>query len=358
MDSISKRLLAWYDRHARTLPWRTSPADGKRGVVPDPYHVWLSEVMLQQTTVTTVKPYFEKFVTMWPGVTDLARADTEDVMKAWAGLGYYSRARNLKACADIVASTMDGRFPKTQAELRTLPGIGDYTSAAIAAIAFGEVAAVVDGNVERVVIRHTANATPLPKAKDDCRRFMADVTPSDRPGDFVQAVMDLGATICTPRSPGCVICPLKEDCQARKAGSMLDFPVKAPKKVKSNRVGAAFVALNERGAVWLVKRPDIGLLGGMTAVPSTLWTAARNGATGAESAPFPGRWQSCGSIRHTFTHFHIELEVYKTSNTSPTGAGWWSPPDTLTGEALPTVMKKVITAALPDAFRRHSNDAH
>ena len=197
MKPLNQRLLAWYDQHARTLPWRVSPKDGKLGVVPDPYHVWLSEVMLQQTTVAAVKPYFEKFIALWPGIHDLAAADTEDVMKAWAGLGYYSRARNLIACARAISSEMGGQFPQIARELQTLPGIGPYTSAAVASIAFGEHVAVVDGNIERVSTRHTANSTPLPQVKADCAAFMHAATPVDRPGDFVQAMMDLGATICS-----------------------------------------------------------------------------------------------------------------------------------------------------------------
>ena len=352
MDSFHSRLLAWYDQHARTLPWRISPQDGKQGVVPDPYHVWLSEVMLQQTTVATVKAYFEKFLALWPTVDDLAAASSDDVMKAWAGLGYYSRARNLKKCADLIAKDYGGQFPNTQSELLKLPGVGDYTSAAIAAIAFGKQAAVVDGNIERVTTRHSADPTPLPKAKDNCRQFMAEMTPKDRPGDFVQAMMDLGATICTPKKPACAFCPVNADCQAYHAGTMLDYPVKAPKKIKPIRVGAAFVIQRSDGAIWLIKRPETGLLGGMAAVPSTNWTASKDGETGANALPFSDDWKQVGTIKHTFTHFHLQLEVWRVSTQEMTGEGWWSSLDALAGEALPTVMKKVVTAVLPDAFKK------
>ncbi|MFD0915927.1 A/G-specific adenine glycosylase [Pseudahrensia aquimaris] len=350
MDSFADNLLIWYDRHARTLPWRISPADGKLGVLPDPYHVWLSEVMLQQTTVATVKAYFEKFVARWPSVMDLAAAETDDVMKEWAGLGYYSRARNLKACADIIAAEHGGRFPQTQAELLKLPGIGDYTSAAIAAIAFGERASVVDGNIERVATRQREIETPLPDAKKDCRAFMGEVTPADRPGDFVQAMMDLGATICTPRNPSCVLCPVRYGCGAAKSGRQVEFPVKAPKKAKPTRKGAAFVAMRDDGAVWLVKREDKGMLGGMAGVPTTDWAVSKDGATGTGAAPLSADWKPHGVVRHTFTHFHLELEVYA-AQTEPDGSGWWVAQQDLHGEALPTLMKKAISSVLPDAFK-------
>ena len=353
MESFSASLLTWYDRNARTLPWRVSPADGKLGIVPDPYHVWLSEVMLQQTTVATVKSYFEKFVNKWPSVQHLAAVSQDDVMKEWAGLGYYSRARNLKACADIVAKDYGGKFPETQAQLIGLPGVGDYTSAAIAAIAFGEKTAVVDGNIERVVSRCLANPIPLPKLKDICRVFMLDHTPEDRPGDFVQAMMDLGATICIPKTPVCALCPFNEKCAAFKAGSMLEFPVKVPKKAKPTRKGAAFVCVRSDGSVWLERRPDSGLLGGMSIVPTTGWTASVDGETGIGSAPFESDWRNKGLINHTFTHFHLELEVWHAEvEQQPNGDGWWSAPSDLPDEALPTVFKKVVTAARPNALKK------
>lgn len=351
METFHSRILTWYDRHARVLPWRVSPADGMQGVLPDPYHVWLSEVMLQQTTVATVKSYFEKFLTLWPTIEDLAAAEPDDVMKAWAGLGYYSRARNLKACADKVAEEFGGKLPQTQHELIQLPGVGDYTSAAIAAIAFGERTRVVDGNIERVSTRHTANTKPLPAVKEDCRSFMDRHTPADRPGDFVQAMMDLGATICTPKTPACALCPVNADCAAQKAGTMLDYPVKAPKKQKPTRKGAAFVIQRPDGAVWLIKRPSKGLLGDMAAVPSTNWSASKDGATGMESFPIKSIWAQRSPIKHTFTHFHLELEVWHCLEAEVIDKGWWSPMNQLPTEALPTVMKKVISSALPDVFR-------
>ncbi len=351
MDCLHTRLLTWYDRHARNLPWRISPQDGKSGVVANPYHVWLSEVMLQQTTVATVKSYFEKFVRQWPTVEALAASEPDDVMKAWAGLGYYSRARNLKACADIVATQLGGRFPQSAAELQKLPGIGAYTSAAIAAIAFGHNEPVVDGNIERVSCRLRADDTPLPAAKANCRQFMEENSPDNRPGDFAQAMMDLGATICTPKSPACALCPLQSDCAAYKDGTQLQFPVKAAKKPKPTRIGAAFVAERDDGAIWLTKRPEKGLLGGMATVPTTAWTAAQNGETSSTAAPVEADWLHQGIIRHTFTHFHLELTVWSGKVETMAGEGWWSPQTAIASEALPTVFKKVIVAVRRDAFR-------
>lgn len=352
---MDQKLLTWYDRHARTLPWRISPQDGKDGVVADPYHVWLSEVMLQQTTVATVGSYFQKFVHKWPRVEDLAASDTEEVMKAWAGLGYYSRARNLKACAEMVVRDYSGNFPQTAAELQELPGIGPYTAAAISAIAFGNAEPVVDGNIERVSTRYTANATPLPAVKEDCRAFMTKVTPTDRPGDFVQAMMDLGATICTPRNPACALCPIMDGCAARATNSATNYPVKAPKKQKPTRVGAAFILRRADGAIWLTKRPNSGLLGGMSVVPTTDWTSRKDGETSVSAAPVNEDWKDCGSVRHTFTHFHLELRIWYAESDAMAievpGAGWWSASDEISGEALPTVMKKAISAAIRDAFK-------
>ncbi|OCW55679.1 A/G-specific adenine glycosylase [Hoeflea olei] len=346
-------MLAWYDRHARTLPWRISPAERAVGVVPDPYRVWLSEIMLQQTTVQAVKSYFDSFVHRWPTVTDLAAADTEDVMKAWAGLGYYSRARNLKACAEAVARDHGGRFPDTEDGLRALPGIGPYTAAAISAIAFDRKAAVVDGNIERVFTRLFEIDTPLPSAKPEIRAAVDRATPADRPGDFAQALMDLGATICTPKRPACALCPIDAHCLARASGRQEQFPVKPAKKEKPVRRGAAFVAERGDGAVLLVKRPDKGLLGGMTGVPTTDWTVRADGATGAGAAPFDADWHLKGVITHVFTHFELQLEVFHAVVTvAPDFPGWWSKTDSLPGEALPTVMKKALGAAFPALFRK------
>ena len=346
---LSDTLLAWYDAHARDLPWRVPPGEARR---PDPYHVWLSEVMLQQTTVAAVIPYFHRFLQRWPHVTDLAAAPQEEVMRLWAGLGYYARARNLHACAKAVAA--DGGFPETRDALRDLPGIGDYTSAAIAAIAFGERAAVVDGNVERVVTRLAADDTPLPAAKANVRAFMERETPAARPGDFAQAMMDLGATVCTPKSPSCLICPLGERCAAAAAGRATDYPVKPARKARPVRKGAAFVARRSDGAVWLTRRAPRGLLGGMAQVPTSDWSARRDGATGIEAAPFPAAWRHAGRAAHGFTHFEIELEVFAAEIEGATAGsiavggagcdGWWS--EDPAADGLPTLFRKVLNVAL------------
>ncbi|MEM1284602.1 MAG: A/G-specific adenine glycosylase [Pseudomonadota bacterium] len=343
-DSRAADLLDWYDRHARKLPWRLGPEATKAGQFQDPYKVWLSEIMLQQTTVVAVAPYFSKFVDRWPAVSDLAAASDDDVRKAWAGLGYYRRAANLHACAKVVAGR-GGVFPTNAAELKNLPGIGDYTSAAIAAIAFGESVPVVDGNVERVITRLFRLDTPLPKVKRDVLERLADFGPSERPGDFAQAMMDLGATICTPKKPACVICPWRPGCQAAKAGDMETFPVKAPKKAKPRRLGAALVIIRpDDGAVWCESRPVDGLLPGMTQVPTSDWSS--------EKAPPYADAEPVGSIEHVFTHFALTLDVYRReSATPPATAGWWSTPEQLIEEAWPTVMVKVLKQALPELGR-------
>jgi A/G-specific adenine glycosylase len=347
----SDRLLAWYDRHARQLPWRVGPKDRRGGVRPDPYRVWLSEIMLQQTTVAAVKPYFEAFVGRWPTVADLAAADRDDVLKVWAGLGYYARARNLKACAETVARDHGGRFPDTVAGLKALPGIGGYTAAAIAAIAFDAPAAVVDGNVERVIARLFAIATPLPAAKREIMARQADLTPSRRPGDYAQAMMDLAATICTPRRPACPLCPLADGCAARAAGRPEDLPVRPVKAARPVRHGLAFVAVRADGAVLLRRRPDAGLLGGMAEVPGSAWEAEPAGA----APPCPGQWRRAGAVVHVFTHFRLELAIETAAVGMATAAPaghWWAAAETLAGEALPSVMKKAIEAAVPGATRR------
>ncbi len=349
---IAARLLDWYDAHHRDLPWRVPPRDLARGALPDPYRVWLSEVMLQQTTVEAVKSYFRAFLEKWPTVETLAAAPADEIMKAWAGLGYYSRARNLKACADEVAAR-GGRFPGTEDALRALPGIGPYTAAAIAAIAFDRPAAVVDGNVERVISRLFSIEQPLPEAKAAIRAHVERMVPASRPGDFAQATMDLGATICTPRKPRCMLCPLVEKCSALTAGDPEFYPVRPAKAEKPLRRGAAFVAVRADGAILLRKRPDKGLLGGMSEVPTTGWTSRIDGETEPDSAPFAGNWQRVGSINHVFTHFSLELDVFKTEmgNTAPAGT-FWSLPRDISGEALPTVMKKAIEAAIPGATKK------
>ncbi|THV23421.1 A/G-specific adenine glycosylase [Peteryoungia ipomoeae] len=346
------RLLHWYDRHHRHLPWRISPAAARRGAHPDPYHIWMSEVMLQQTTVAAVKAYFAKFTERWPSVMDLAAAPTEDVMAAWAGLGYYARARNLKKCAEAVAFEHGGIFPDTEAGLRALPGIGDYTAAAVAAIAFNRQAAVMDGNVERVISRLYAIDAPLPGSKPLMKARVAELTPADRPGDFAQAMMDLGATICTPKRPTCALCPFNALCVALATDEPERFPVKAPKKAKPIRLGAAFIAVDREGRILLRKRVESGLLGGMTEVPTTGWTARADGVTDISAAPFAADWQPAGSISHVFTHFELRLSIFRVGpiDPPPDHHGFWVPVTELDGQALPTVMKKAIAAAIPTAF--------
>ncbi len=340
-------LLDWYDQNARTLPWRVSPADRKRGILPDPYHIWLSEVMLQQTTVSTVRGYFARFVDKWPDIKAMAATDEEEILKAWAGLGYYSRARNLKKCADIIATEFGGLFPEDPVELRKLPGVGDYTSAAISAIAFDRAAPVVDGNIERIVSRLLCIDTPLPKSKPQIRAVMAELVPNSRPGDFVQAMMDLGASVCSPRGPECCACPVAAHCLAAQTGTPENWPVRVAKKQKPERVGAAFVAVAPDGSILLQKRADTGLLAGMSEVPTTQWSAQKDGKTGKDAAPFKAEWQECGMIRHTFTHFCLTLEVFRTKcAVQPITNGWWS--NAVEDEALPTVFNKVIDKALED----------
>jgi A/G-specific adenine glycosylase len=352
-SGIAPALLAWYDRHHRELPWRTSPSDMKRGVRPDPYRVWLSEIMLQQTTVAAVKPYFAKFVDKWPDIASLAAAEADALMKAWAGLGYYSRARNLKKCADVVADRFGGRFPDTVEALRSLPGVGDYTAGAIAAIAFDRPAAVVDGNVERVISRLFAIDTPLPDAKPAIRAIVETLVPETRPGDFAQAMMDLGATICTPRRPACVACPVNDECAALKTGDPELYPRRVPKTERPLRRGAAFVAVRPDGAILLRKRPDKGLLAGMAEVPTSGWTARIDGGVTLDDAPFAADWRRAGEVAHVFTHFELALTVYVaavTANVAPAGA-WWASAAKINDEALPTVMKKAIEAALPGSTK-------
>ena len=342
LEPFGERLLAWYDRHARDLPWRVPPGSAE---APDPYRVWLSEVMLQQTRVAAVKPYFERFTRRWPTVADLAAAKDEEVMGEWAGLGYYSRARNLKACAEAVAAL--GGFPDTEDALRELPGIGAYTSASIAAIAFDRRAVVVDGNVERVLTRHRAIDIPMPAARASVRQAANDLTPKERPGDYAQAVMDLGATICTPRNPVCALCPVNGDCKAFAAGDPERYPVKVPRKAKPERVGAVFAAFDPDGAVWLVRRPDRGLLGSMAALPSTNWSAATDGETDARAAPFPAEWKRVGEVRHGFTHFDLTLTVWRADGVvHRRNDGWWAQEGSPDRTALPTLFAKALEVAL------------
>jgi A/G-specific adenine glycosylase len=336
-------LLAWYDRHRRDLPWRARP--GERA---DPYRVWLSEIMLQQTTVAAVGPYFARFLALWPDVRGLAAAPLDAVLHAWQGLGYYARARNLHACARAVVERHDGVFPGDEHGLRALPGIGGYTAAAIAAIAFDRKATAVDGNVERVVARLFSVTTPLPEAKPELRRLAATLTPDARAGDYAQAVMDLGATLCTPKKPKCVLCPWRDSCSARAAGIAEDLPARRAAGEKPVRRGVAFWAMRADGAVLLRRRPEKGLLGGMMEVPSTEWRAdAWNIADAKAAAPVRARWRVLpGAVRHTFTHFHLEITVMTGAVAAQiTDGGVWVAPGGLKDHALPSVMKKIIAHA-------------
>ena len=337
-------LLAWYDRHRRALPWRANA--GER---PDPYRVWASEIMLQQTTVTAVKPYYERFMARFPTVKALAEAPSEEVMQAWAGLGYYSRARNLHACAKAVVENHRGRFPDTEEGLRDLPGIGAYTAGAVAAIAFDRPAAAVDGNVERVMTRLFAIADELPGARPLIRERVLALLPHGRPGDFAQALMDLGATICTPRNPACSLCPWREPCRARIAGTQEGFPRKAKKKAGVTRYGAAFVLIRQDGAILLRTRPAKGLLGGMAEVPTSEWRADYELDGAAQDAPLPLSWtQAAEPVRHVFTHFPLELTVFTGSvpARTPAPAGMrFTPLANLAGEPLPSLMLKVVERA-------------
>jgi A/G-specific adenine glycosylase len=339
-------LLQWYDRHRRVLPWRA-----RAGESADPYRVWLSEIMLQQTTVKAVAPYYARFLERFPSVGELAAAPLDVVLKLWAGLGYYARARNLHACATAVAELHNGKFPDTEAALRTLPGIGAYTAAAIAAIAFGRRASPVDGNIERVVARLHAIEDELPGAKPRIRTLAGQLTPQHRAGDFAQALMDLGATICTLKSPACALCPWIGSCAARLRGDQASFPRKAGKKAGALRRGAAFLALRKDGFILLRTRPEKGLLGGMTEVPTTEWTRDFDGEAAPSFAPLKATWRRLpGVVNHVFTHFPLELTVYTAEfparTPAPEGMRWVGPGH-LAEAALPSVMRKVILHKAP-----------
>ena len=347
-------LLAWYDRHRRTLPWRAAP-----GEEPDPYRVWLSEIMLQQTTVKAVAPYYARFLKRWPSITALAASSLDDVLKAWAGLGYYARARNLHACARAVVERHDGRFPPDETALAGLPGVGPYTAAAIAAIAFGRCATPVDGNIERVVARLFAVEEPLPAAKAEIRRLAEGITPAERPGDFAQAMMDLGATICTPLRPACALCPWNDVCAASRRGTPETFPRKAPKAEGRLRRGAAFWVERADGAVLLRTRPLRGLLAGMTEVPTTEWAHDFDLAIALRNAPRLANgkaktaWRKLpGKVTHVFTHFPLELVVYATAvpagTSAPSGMRFVQRA-AFDDEAWPSLMRKVIALATADA---------
>jgi len=347
----ARALLDWYDRERRDLPWRAMP-----GVEGDPYRVWLSEIMLQQTTVKAVIPYYERFVQRWPTVEALAAASLEEVLSLWAGLGYYSRARNLHRCAQIVVARHGGRFPRTEAELLELPGIGPYTAAAIAAIAFGEPVMPVDGNVERVVARLFAVREPLPAAKPLLKELAATLRPAARAGDFAQAMMDLGATICTPKRPSCLMCPLNTHCEAHARGIEAELPARMAKGERPVRYGIAFLALREDGNVLLRQRPATGLLARMLEVPSTEWVDELPSAQEAlRVAPVHADWWPVpGLVMHTFTHFRLELQVFRAVVPAQCSLTFWAdaarcrwvPRRDLLRQPLPTVMKKVVAHAL------------
>ncbi|MGD9799255.1 MAG: A/G-specific adenine glycosylase [Parvularculaceae bacterium] len=370
MSAIPKALLKWYDANARVLPWRVGPAARKAGERPDPYRVWLSEIMLQQTTVATVRPRFEDFVRRWPSVDAMAAAPLDDILSEWAGLGYYARARNLWKCACVVAKA--GAFPSSEDELRALPGVGAYTAAAIAAIAFDEPAIVVDGNIERVSSRLFAIETPLPKAKGELKEAIGAHWPTRRFGDFAQALMDLGAIVCTPRGPKCLLCPLAAQCVARAKGVAEDLPRKARKTEKPTRRGVAYALFNAAGEMLFERRPEKGLLGGMLGLPCSEWTMSPPPARGravrgegnqhvSPSPPVPlprageGRtkWLYVGTIRHTFTHFHLELDVM----TAPAPKSfrlianqrWIAPAEA----RLPTVFRKAVVIAAANGKSRN-----
>ena len=334
-------VLAWYDLHARDLPWRVSPVDRANGMRPDSYRVWLSAVMLQQTTVAAVRNYFIRFTSLWPTVGDLAAAPLDSVLKEWAGLGYYARARNLHACAQAVMREHGGVFPGTSAGLQTLPGVGAYTSAAIAAICFDEPVAVLDGNLDRVLARYYALPVPVREAKEPLRAALQASVPQ-RAGDFAQAMMDLGATICAPRTAICMLCPIQPGCIATRSGDPTIFPVKPVKAERPVRKGHAYVMLDADGDVFLQSRPAKGLLGGMTEVPGSEWAAT------LPLAEYPARadWRHRGQVVHVFTHFRLELEVWSAVvQADGLDGGWWAAPAALKGEALPTLFRKVLTAA-------------
>lgn len=355
-NNISVMLLAWYDVNAREMPWRVSPQDRAAGQVPDPYAIWMSEIMLQQTTVATVKDYFRRFIARWPSVGDLAAAQDADVMAEWAGLGYYARARNLLKCARAVVDDYDGVFPADHAALLKLPGIGPYTAAAVSSIAFDLPHAVLDGNVERVMARIYDEHTPLPDAKPQLMIHAQTHTPAQRAGDYAQAVMDLGATICTPKSPACGICPVRDPCDAQAKGTMAELPKKTPKKAKPIRHGTVYLGRRTDGAWLLETRPETGLLGGMLGWPGSNWVDVALPHPDS-TPPSQADWKEVeGEVRHTFTHFHLILRVMMAE--LPQGAnpevGAFKPQDEFQSSDLPTVMRKAFDL-LTDDVSPHSN---
>ncbi len=348
-NPLAANLLGWYDVHRRILPWRA-----EQGAYADPYAVWLSEIMLQQTTVTAVKPYFEKFLARWPCVNDLANAAVEEVMQQWAGLGYYSRARNLHLCAKHVVSEFGGVFPANEQALLKLPGVGPYTAAAITSIAFNLRAVVVDGNVERVITRLYAIETPMPATKSIIKKYADFLTPNARTGDFAQAMMDLGATICKPKQPRCDLCPFYKNCAAQVSGSQEAYPVKAPKQIRPVRYGAAFILHRDDGAILVKRRAPKGLLGGMVEVPTTDWSSHSQAglyeaAHALDAAPINANWQNLGVVSHVFTHFTLILDVYKahiSHDIEMPEHSYWAGAHELEDEAFPSLFRKVLAVDL------------
>lgn len=337
---MQRKLLRWYDKEGRTLPWRIRPEDRATGQAADPYAVWLSEIMLQQTTVPHATPYWEKFLAEFPTVIDLANADRDRVLTMWAGLGYYARARNLHKCAGVIRDEHGGQFPQNEAQLLKLPGIGPYTAATIAAICFDEATNIVDGNVERVVSRIFKIEAPLPKSRPEYRRLAGTLAPQKRPGDYGQALMDLGATICIPRSPKCDICPWQKFCAVYEDKTQADYPRKIKKAKLPMRHGAAFVLTNGDN-VLLRRRPDKGLLGGMMGFPGTEW--GKRPTDPLSAAPVKRNWEKCeGDVKHIFTHFELRLDVYRAEASDPHIDGVWVHSNNMNEYALPTVMKKVF----------------
>lgn len=347
VEALRQRLLDWYDRSGRALPWRLRPEDRAGGRVADPYAVWLSEIMLQQTTVPHATPYYFTFLERWPTVHDLAAADDDDVFAAWAGLGYYARARNLLACARRVSES-DGEFPSEEKALLALPGIGPYTAAAIRTAAFDLPASVVDGNVERVITRLRAIPYPVTKAKAEIRQIAAETADPARPGDYAQAIMDLGATVCTPRSPDCAFCPWQFACSAYSEGAPEKYPVKVPKKATPHKHAVGF-AVFRGDQIWLRKRPEKGLLGGMLEVPSTDWRIeAWEAAEAADHAPFPAKWGYRATVSHMFTHFTLDMQIWGAeppAGWEPENGSWFAVTE-IDRLALPSLMKKAIRASL------------
>ena len=345
---IARRVLSWYDQNARDLPWRVGPKAICAGEKPDPYRVWLSEIMLQQTTVATVTPRYDRFLTRWPTIMALAAAPRDDVLSEWAGLGYYARARNLHACAQVVAEGHKGIFPDTEDGLVQLPGVGAYTAAAVAAIAFDRPAVVVDGNIERIAARFFAVSTPMPKAKPELKARISEIWPKKRAGDFAQALMDIGATICKPKAPLCDECPLGDGCLARQHGDQNLYPVKAKKKEKPTRFGRVYALTNKTGKMLLEKRPERGLLGAMLGLPGSPWDE-KSKSTDDAHAPACAPWRKVGEARHTFTHFHLVLDVYTAKAPArfrpKRDQSWLDAKAT----SLPTVMKKAVRVALDSA---------